>query len=157
MSKKKNIKSRMGKIGKYNCNEIHTNFSNKKSRRSDLAKIFSKKYKIRISDEDFNRSATRGEVAQYESNKYDFPIEEVWNTKNTLARLIVPRLKAFKQLDKHCYPTMFGDMDNWNQNIQMMIDAFELVMDNRCLSEEEIVIVTEGLFYFGSNFCDLRD
>lgn len=29
------------------------------------------------------------------SHKNDYPIEEVWNTYHTLARLIVPRLQAF--------------------------------------------------------------
>ena len=35
------------------------------------------------------------------SHKNDYPIEEVWNTYHTLAQLIVPRLQAFKALDKH--------------------------------------------------------
>lgn len=26
------------------------------------------------------------------SHKHDYPIDEIWNTNNTLARLIVPRL-----------------------------------------------------------------
>ena len=30
------------------------------------------------------------------SHKNDFPIEEVWNTDNTLSQLIVPLLLAFK-------------------------------------------------------------
>ena len=37
------------------------------------------------------------------SHKNDYPIEEVWNTDNTIAQLIVPRLQAFKALDKHGY------------------------------------------------------
>ena len=32
------------------------------------------------------------------SYKHDFPIDEILNTDKTLARLIVPRLQAFKQL-----------------------------------------------------------
>ena len=48
------------------------------------------------------------------SHKNDFPIEEVWNTDNTLAQLIVPRLLAFKALDKHGYPPDFDDMRKWN-------------------------------------------
>lgn len=32
------------------------------------------------------------------SHKHDFPIEDVWNTDNTIARLIVPRLKAYSVL-----------------------------------------------------------
>lgn len=30
------------------------------------------------------------------SHKHDFPIDEIWNTDNALAQLIVPRLQAFK-------------------------------------------------------------
>ena len=30
--------------------------------------------------------------------------EEIWKTKEMLARDIVPSLKAFKALDKHVYP-----------------------------------------------------
>lgn len=29
------------------------------------------------------------------SYKHDYPIDEIWNTNDTLARLIVPRLQAF--------------------------------------------------------------
>lgn len=128
----------------------------KKSHREKLAKEFSKKYKPILIEEDFVCSATC-EVVENSNENTDYPIEEIWNTKNTLARLIVPRLQAFKQLEKHGYPIEYGDMDNWNQNIQKMIDAFEILKDNRCLSDEEIVIVIEGLFYFGENFRYLRD
>lgn len=61
------------------------------------------------------------------SHKHDYPIEEVWNTENTLAQLIVPRLQAYKALDKHGCPPPFKDMREWNKTIQKMIDAFELM------------------------------
>lgn len=61
------------------------------------------------------------------SHKHDYPIEEVWNTDNTLAQLIVPRLLAFKALDKHGHPPNFDDMHKWNQAIQKMAYAFELM------------------------------
>ena len=32
----------------------------------------------------------------YFSYRNDYPIEEIWNTDNALAQLIVPRLQAFK-------------------------------------------------------------
>ena len=37
------------------------------------------------------------------SYKHVYPIEEVWNTNNTIAQFIVPRLQAFKALDRHGY------------------------------------------------------
>lgn len=156
MSKKEENKIPMGKIEKYHCNEIHANSSNKTSCREDLVKEFSKKYKPIIIEGDFVSSATC-EVVENCSENTDYPIEEIWSTKNTLARLIVPRLQAFKQLEKHGYPIEYGDMDNWNQNIQKMIDAFAILKDNKCLSDEEQKTVTEGLFWFSANFRYLRD
>ena len=61
------------------------------------------------------------------SHKHDFSIDEIWNTENALARLIVPRLQAFKQLYKYGYPEDFNDMRTWNNTIQKMIDAFDLM------------------------------
>ena len=41
------------------------------------------------------------------SHKNDFPIEEVWNTDNTMSQLTAFRLLAFKALDKHGHPPNF--------------------------------------------------
>ena len=43
----------------------------------------------------------KGTNEENRSHKHDYPIEDVWNNDNTLAQLIVPRLQAFKALDKH--------------------------------------------------------
>ena len=51
MSKKKNLKSHMGKIEIYDSNEIQTNSFNKMSR-TELAKVFSEKYKIHLTEEE---------------------------------------------------------------------------------------------------------
>ena len=69
------------------------------------------------------------------SHKNDYPIEEVWNTYHTLARLIVPRLQAFKALEKHGYCPDFKGMREWNCVIQKMIDAFELMKYANTYSE----------------------
>lgn len=83
------------------------------------------------------------------SHKHDFPIEEIWKTKEMLARDIVPRLKAFKALDKHVYP-MGMDMRQWNNIIQKMTDTFELMKYSSCrtLTDEENQIITKGLGAF---------
>ena len=70
------------------------------------------------------------------SYKNDYPIEEVWNTDNCLAGIIAARLKAFKALDKHGYCPAFKGIAEWNKAIQKMIDAFELLMQNKVYSEE---------------------
>ena len=84
----------------------------------------------------------------YFNYKNDYPIEEIWNTDNVLAQLIVPRLLAFKALDKHGYPPDFNDMRAWNNTIQKMVDAFELMKYVRSLSEGEAVTVKKGLELF---------
>lgn len=91
------------------------------------------------------------------SHKHDYPIDEIWNTNNTLARLIVPRLQAFKQLDKHGYPGDFSDMRTWNKTIQKMIDAFELMKYVHSLSGDEERIVSDGLSLFCKYFRNLWD
>ena len=92
------------------------------------------------------------------SHKNDFPIEEVWNTDNTIAQLIVPRLQAFKALDKHGYCPAFKDMREWNNAIQKMIDAFELMKYVSGVdTKEEERIVEEGLDLFRKYFRHLWD
>lgn len=91
------------------------------------------------------------------SHKHDFPTDEIWNTDNALAQLIVPRLQAFKALDKHGYPSDFSDMHTWNNTIQKMINAFELMKYVHFLSIDEERIVSEGLSLFCKYFRNLWD
>ena len=92
------------------------------------------------------------------SHKNDYPIEEVWNTYHTLAQLIVPRLQAFKALDKHGYCPAFKDMCEWNNAIQKMIDAFDLMKYVGGVdTKEEERIVEEGLDLFRKYFGSLWD
>lgn len=93
----------------------------------------------------------------YTGYKKDFPIEEVWNTNNALAQLIVPRLLAFKELDKHGCPPDFKDMREWNNTIQKMADAFELMKYVHTLSEDEERTVNRGLALFCKYFRNLWD
>ena len=92
------------------------------------------------------------------SYKHDYPIDEVWVTYSTLAQLIVPRLQAFKALDKHGYCPDFNDMREWNNAIQKMIDAFELMKYVGGVdTKEEERIVEEGLDLFRKYFRHLWD
>ena len=71
------------------------------------------------------------------SHGHDFPIEDIWNTDNAIARLLVPRLQAFKAFDKYGYPPNMGDMWKWNNTIQKMIDAFELMKYVHTMHDKE--------------------
>ena len=97
------------------------------------------------------------EISSNWSHKHDFPIEEIWGTYHTLARLIVPRLQAFKALDKDGYAPGFNNIQEWNKAIQKMIDAFELMKYPSALSDGEKKIADEGLSLFCKYFFNLRD
>ena len=90
----------------------------------------------------------KDDSAENWSYKYDYHIEEVWNTDNYLAGVIADRLKAFKALEKHGYCPAFKGMAEWNKAIQKMIDAFELLKHITSFSEEEEKIIEEGLELF---------
>ena len=91
------------------------------------------------------------------SHKHNYPIAEVWNTNNTLAQLIAPRLQTFKELDKHGFPVGFSDMRQWNNTIRLMADAFGLMSTTRTLTSEEETAVKTGLNLFCKHYCDLWD
>ena len=78
------------------------------------------------------------------SHKNDFPIEEVWNTDNTLSQLIVPRL--------------LDDMHKWNNTIQKMADAFELMKyAGATHTKEEERTIEQGLDLFRKYYRNLWD
>ena len=92
------------------------------------------------------------------SYKNDFPIEEVWNTYCYIAKAIVPRLKAFKALDKHgCPEDFFPDENKWNKAIQKMIDAFELLQPHAIHYQVDEPTIEEGLDLFRKHFLNLWD
>ena len=86
-----------------------------------------------------------------------YPISEVWGTYHYLAREIAPRLKAFKALKKHGWPDDFESQEDWDQAIQKMIDAFELVKDYSPSYDEDVRTVDQGVELFCKYFCDLSD
>ena len=80
--------------------------------------------------------------------KHDYPIDEVWGTYHYLAQLIAPRLMAFKALDKYGYCPAFKDMREWNNAIQKMIDAFELLKYAASYTEDEERRIEQGRKFY---------
>ena len=100
----------------------------------------------------------KDDSAENWSYKNDYPIEEVWNTDNYLAGVIAARLKAFKALDKHGCPPDFDDMRKWNDTIQKMADAFELMKyAGATHTEEEERTIEQGLDLFRKYYRNLWD
>ena len=102
------------------------------------------------------KKKNRGSTERW-SCKHDYPIDEVWGTYHYLAQLIAPRLMAFKALDKYGYCPAFKDMREWNNAIQKMIDAFELMKYDSSFSDDDSRTITEGLDLFCKHFRNLRD
>ena len=84
-------------------------------------------------------------IPDYFSYRNEYPIEEIWNMDNALAQLIVPRLQDFK------------DMREWNNAIQKMINAFDLMKYVHNLSEGEQKTVDKGMRLFCKYFRFLWD
>lgn len=91
------------------------------------------------------------------SHKHDYPIDEVWNTDNTLALLIAQRLRAFRELDKHGCPQDMKDMQQWNWTLLKMENAFELMSCTYFYSDKDRKTAQEGLELFCKYFLDLWD
>jgi hypothetical protein len=102
------------------------------------------------------KKKNRGSTERW-SCKHDYPIDEVWGTYHYLAQLIAPRLMAFKALDKYGYCPAFKDMREWNNAIQKMIDAFELLKYAASYTEDERRRIEQGLDLFRKYYCYLRD
>lgn len=93
------------------------------------------------------------------SYKNDYPIEDVYCTTHTLARLIVPRLKAFRAYNnKHGSPFDFKSIREWDKAIEKMIYAFELNMyAPGPMSEQERKDFKVGFDLFCKYYTDLWD
>ena len=94
------------------------------------------------------------EMMKNESQENEFSVNEIANLDYTLAKFILPRLYAFKDLEKQSVPFGFNDMHEWNRAIQHMIDAFELIMsgDYPLCTCEVSDAIDEGLKLFGKYF-----
>lgn len=92
------------------------------------------------------------------SHRHDFTESEIWGTYHYIARSIVPRLKAFKACNKHGYCPDMKDMKEWNNTIQKMIDAFEIMQGNSSsYTEEEMKTISTGLNLFCKYYLNLWD
>lgn len=93
-----------------------------------------------------------------------------WSLDDHLAKLILPRLKRFKELNKHAYPGKFPGIDRpdavesfeeWQEVLNKMIFAFEWHADDDRkygkFDEAEYEKVKEGLQLFATFYGALWD
>lgn len=91
------------------------------------------------------------------SHQHDYPVEEVWNTYHTLSQIMASRLQSFKALEKHGYCPYFKGMCEWNNAIQKMIVAFELLKYAASYTEDEERRIEQGLDLFRKFYRNLWD
>lgn len=78
---------------------------------------------------------------------------DLWNLDHSLAKLILPRLKAFAK-NTHGYPGSSSE-EQWAEDLRTMIAAFEVLASDRCWdirSEREEAEIQRGLDLFGTYF-----
>lgn len=86
--------------------------------------------------------------------------EEVWGTSYSIAKVVLPRLKRFKESKRTGYP--YGENDKeWEKKLDKMIWAFELFIEEeegrlKC-HEKQNKQMQEGFELFGKHFMSLWD
>lgn len=79
---------------------------------------------------------------------------ETWNLSTSLSVLILPRLKRFKEITIG-YPSEFSSMQEWHQNLDFMIEAFEFYASEDhflCEDVNKIKKAQEGIELFASYY-----
>ena len=89
--------------------------------------------------------------------------EELYDLNITLSKYILPRLKAYRKMDKIGYPFRFNSVDEWNKVLDKMILSFEFILKgaNYSMSTDEFIEYSEkyeeGMKLFSEYFSCLWD
>jgi hypothetical protein len=81
---------------------------------------------------------------------------ETWSLDKTLARLILPRLKRFKEVSI-TYPAHLSP-EVWEQYLAHMIAAFEILASEETyltMSDDDLKKIKSGLWLFHEHYLDL--
>lgn len=90
-----------------------------------------------------------------------FDDSETWSLDSTIAKFLVPRLKAFKEC-KNGYPARMTEK-KWNKILDEMIEGFELYLthdewelcQDKNIYNEKSLKVNKALKHFSKYFYDL--
>jgi hypothetical protein len=87
--------------------------------------------------------------------KRGFDSTEMWCLYSAIVKFILPRLKAFKE-ESGGYPGGFNKRKEWDEILDKMIEAFELINEKDHYSDEETNNkIDEGLDLFRKWFYNL--
>ena len=117
-------------------------------------------YSSEVSAED-----ERQDIWKKQREERGFDDTELWGLDCTIARFILPRLKEFKNQTGGGFPpnlAVEGDEDGdkglelWENSIQTMIDAFELIAKDHVVTDDkEKEIIETGLDNFRKYYFSL--
>lgn len=82
-----------------------------------------------------------------------FSNKELWNLDKTVTKFVLPRLKEFKR-HTMCHPSNIS-YEEWQQKLDMMIEAFELNSTYEPLDREQQEKVKHGMLMFAWYFQSL--
>lgn len=86
-----------------------------------------------------------------------FDVSETWSLRDTIADFVLPRLRVFRDIDVS-RPGSFDSRDEWNDILDKMIRAFEIVqLDNKegVYDDDVWLEYTKGMRLFGKYFLEL--
>ena len=84
---------------------------------------------------------------------------EIWNLDATIAKFVLPRLKALRE-GTCCYPPDLDSLDDWQIMLDKIIRAFELYLEDEWSDDPEVMKkqneeIGEGFKLFGERFSQL--
>lgn len=86
--------------------------------------------------------------------KAEFEHSDMMNLDVTLALVIAASLREFKK-KAYSYPHDMGSMENWTNNIQRMIDTFDILSDDESFNSSKRDDVQKGIDLFAKYFTHL--
>lgn len=98
-----------------------------------------------------------------------FSDEELWSLDITIIKFIYPRLKRFRDLGPHSFPSELNSYQEWQDILDKMVNAFEIIIEDinedrlflflssDIVQQEKIQTVEEGLELFHKWFFALWD
>lgn len=80
---------------------------------------------------------------------------DTWNLDMTLALVILPALKEFKEASKDQYPSDMSGTEEWQNILDRMIEGFEIHANPESMLDAEYERAQRGLDLFAKHYRNL--
>jgi hypothetical protein len=96
----------------------------------------------------------RWEEYKEQRHQRGFDDTELWNFDATIAKFLLPRLKRFKEITIGI-PFEFSSIEEWYNELDKIITAFQLIVDDDVFEVDSKLKIDEGLDTFRKYFFNL--